>query len=449
MSENAPVKIIKSKLGTALSALSVGAALTIAPSAAASATVEPTVTTGALFNNPSGVAAGTAESAPDDPVRLAETRIKRHLLDLIGGAAQGSYIRISVYLHWDAEVTKALVAAHERGVNVQVVVGDDRYSAVANLKAGLAKIAAPHSWIRACRTVTQPDATVVHDACLAKDAAFPRDNVNHQKFFLFSRTKGAGDVYVDDVVVQSSGNLTSTDYTKWWNDALTVVGNTALHHAYRTYFDTQAAAAAGGPQTSNVTDASAGAAKVYFFPKSGDDTVVNILRTVIPAGTATPCGGNTAVGVGTKDGRTKIRIAQGHITRTEVAKQLWELAQAGCHVEIVYRSLENWDKEGNPYSQVSPWLTRPTTGKGRIILHDLANDERDGTDTHTKYLLIEGTYYNGPNKRIVFTGSHTYTENALRYNDEALLKYEDPAVFAAYLQNFEDQRAASLAEREL
>ncbi|MGA5102002.1 phospholipase D-like domain-containing protein [Streptomyces lavendulocolor] len=443
------MKITKSKFGTFLAAFAVGAALTVAPSASASATVEPTVTTGAIFNNPTGIATGSPEEASKTPEqRLAEKRIKDHLLGLIEGAEVGSYIRISVFLPWDHDVSKELVEAHKRGVNVQVIAGDGRFWAVSNLQTELAKQpGAPDSWIRTCKTVVEGK-EVIHDACLAKDSTVPRDNVNHQKFFLFSRTKGTGDVYVDNVVVQSSGNLTDADFTRMWNDALTVVGNSALHDAYKAYFAAQKVGAEGGTQISDYpTDTQAGAAKVYFFPKSGDDTIVNILKTVIPAD-ATTCGGNTAVG--TKDGRTKIRIAQGHTTRPEVAKQLWELAEKGCHIEIVYRSLENWDAEKNtPYSQVSPWLTRPTTGKGRIILHDLANDERGGTDTHTKYLLIEGTYYNGPNKKIVFTGSHTYTENALRYNDEALLKYEDPAVFDAYVKNFEDQRAASLAERNL
>lgn len=96
--------------------------------------------------------------------------------------------------------------------------------------------------------------------------------------------------------------------------------------------------------------------------------------------------------------------------------------------------------------QVANWLTRPVTGKGRITLHQLDNDGRGGTDSHTKYLLIEGTYYGGVNKKIVFTGSHTYTTTALRYNDETLLKYEDGSVFDAYVRNFEAQRTASLSE---
>jgi phosphatidylserine/phosphatidylglycerophosphate/cardiolipin synthase-like enzyme len=94
---------------------------------------------------------------------------------------------------------------------------------------------------------------------------------------------------------------------------------------------------------------------------------------------------------------------------------------------------------------VADWLARPTA-KGRITLHQLHNDERGGTGTHTKYLLVEGTYLGGANKKIVFTGSHTYTVTALKVNDEAMLKYEDAAVFDAYARNFEAQRAAAVAE---
>lgn len=94
--------------------------------------------------------------------------------------------------------------------------------------------------------------------------------------------------------------------------------------------------------------------------------------------------------------------------------------------------------------QVANWLTRPVTGKGCITLHQLDNDKRGGSDSHTKYLLVEGTYYGGVNKKIVFTGSHTYTTTALRYNDETLLKYEDATVFDAYVKNFEAQRAAAI-----
>lgn len=423
---------IKNKFRTVATALAVGAALTVAPAASAEPVVA--VTTGAVFNEPS-----SADAA-------ARGRILFHLADLVDGAETGSSVRISLYLFQSQYLADKLGAAHRRGVAVQVVLDADSTSTAAtSLRNQLAEPGSPDSWVRGCKP---------EEACLALDpgttATDPDgwyDNVNHNKFFLFSRTKGKGDTAVDNVVVQSSGNLTGQDLNAWWNDALTVAGNKELFDAYTRYFGDQAAAAIGQtPQVAEYAhDTQAGKAKVYFFPRSGTDTVVNILGTVAPVGTADSCGGNSA-GIGTTDGRTRIRIAQGHITRVEVARKLWELANAGCHIEIVYRSLDNWTADDKPMGQVANWLTRPVTGKGRITLHQLDNDGRGGTDSHTKYLLIEGTYYGGVNKKIVFTGSHTYTTTALRYNDETLLKYEDGSVFDAYVRNFEAQRAASLSE---
>lgn len=427
--------LIKKKLRTVVAALALGA---LVASPAAGAEPAPAVTTGPVFNDPTGDTA-------------AELRILRHLVQLVDGAEPQSTIRVSLYLYQSQWMTDRLAAAHKRGVTVQVVVDHDSAStALENLKGQLASPGGTDSWVRTCKR---------SEACLAKDpgttAADPDgtyDNVNHNKFFLFSRTKGTGTVPVDDVVVQSSGNLTASDVTSWWNDAMTVAGNKELFDAYTKYFDDQAAAAAGQrPQVDDYPyDVQAGKAKVYFFPRADTDVIVNILKTVAPAGTENPCGGNTprsatSPGFGTSDGRTRIRIAQGHITRPEVAEQLWALADAGCHVDIVYRKLDNWPLSQTARTRVADWLTRPTA-KGRIVLHQLHNDERGGTGSHTKYLLIEGTYHGGVNKKIVFTGSHTYTLTALRYNDETLLKYEDPAVFDAYLANFEAQRAAAESE---
>ncbi|MFF7182703.1 phospholipase D-like domain-containing protein [Streptomyces sp. NPDC008121] len=414
---------------TTAASLALGALLMATP--AASAEPVTAVTTGPVFNDPSGDT-------------TAQGRILSHLGRLVDGAEPQSSIRVSLYLYGSQWLTERLLAAHARGVTVQVVLDADTagYPAVSNLKNGLGG----DSWVRICKP---------EEACLAKDpgttAADPNgwyDNVNHNKYFLFSRTKGNGTVPVDDVVVQSSGNLIEQDRTKLWNDAMTVAGNKELFDAYTAYFGDQAGAAVGQvPQVDEYAhDTQAGKAKVYFFPRSGTDPVVNVLKTVAqPVGTAAPCYGN-APGSGTSDGRTRIRIAQGHIARPDVAEQLWKLADAGCHVEIVYGKLDNWPIDAAKFPlRVAEWLTRPTA-KGRIVLHQLHALERGGTSSHTKYLLIDGAYLGGANKKIVFTGSHTYTTMALKVNDEAMLKYEDPAVFDAYAVNFAAQRAASESE---
>jgi phosphatidylserine/phosphatidylglycerophosphate/cardiolipin synthase-like enzyme len=55
---------------------------------------------------------------------------------------------------------------------------------------------------------------------------------------------------------------------------------------------------------------------------------------------------------------------------------------------------------------------------------------------HSKYMLYTGHYNETAHRSIVFTGSHNVSGAALRDNDEILIKVENPAISAAYAQNF-------------
>ncbi|MEU6004578.1 hypothetical protein [Streptomyces sp. NPDC047453] len=63
--------------------------------------------------------------------------------------------------------------------------------------------------------------------------------INHNEFLTFSRIRNAGEA--EGVVIQTSTNETSLNPEKCWNSVYTVVGNTALHLAYRDYFNHLAA----------------------------------------------------------------------------------------------------------------------------------------------------------------------------------------------------------------
>ena len=106
-------------------------------------------------------------------------------------------------------VIDALVRAARRGVRVRLVTETDYLAevGVSDLKAA--------------------GVPVVDDR---RDGA-----LMHNKFFLFSRT-GAR----DDVVVQSSANLTTTDRVKAWNNAVTF-SDQRLYRAYGRYFSALAA----------------------------------------------------------------------------------------------------------------------------------------------------------------------------------------------------------------
>nr|WSW48018.1 phospholipase D-like domain-containing protein [Streptomyces sp. NBC_01001] len=423
-------KINMVTIATAATLTLVGASVPVSAAAVPGQTAA-LVTTGAIFNDPT------------DPA--GQNAILGHISHLIDGAVTGSDIKISSYVFESDWLVGRLNAAHLRGVNVQVVLDSESVArqaggpAYAALRDGLARKTASsgNSWVRVCAE---------GQACLAKDPnphdSFP--SVNHNKFYLFSRTTGSATatVPVDDVVVQTSANQTVWDREKARNDALTVAGNKALYDGYAAYFTRQAAAQADPAlQVSDLPDdTQAGPAKAYFFPRS-TDVVLNILNTVdnpVPGQLA--CHGNSA-GYGTADGRTVIRVAMHQITRLEVAKKLWELDDAGCYVDIVYRNLDNTG------TQIVDQLAKPTR-YGGIGLHRLNDDTAGGTSTHSKYLLIEGTYKGLPDQKIVFTGSHPYTVSGLTSNDEALLKYDDTPrtpdtpspVYDAYRENFRTQR---------
>ena len=73
-------------------------------------------------------------------------------------------------------------------------------------------------------------------------------------------------------------------------------------------------------------------------------------------------------------------------------------------------------------------------------------DDKGGNHVHSKYLLIDSEYQDGSTakaRKLVWTGSHNYTEPALRFNDETLLRVDDADVFEAYQKNFTTLRAQS------
>ncbi|MFF8831876.1 phospholipase D-like domain-containing protein [Streptomyces sp. NPDC015131] len=416
-----------------------------------------------------GAAAMQTGAVWNDPTDTAKQyAIRDHLVALVDGATPGSDIKISAYVLGGSnepggtthKLRDSLVAAHERGVNVQLILDSEssRYWESKNVFTHLAAaLAEPtgkgnDSWLRMCpftpRNPADPnDQDIDSQACLAKDPNETDDwgGVNHNKFYLFSETTGTGTVPVKDVVVQTSANMTTWDAKYAWNDALRVVGNQTLYRAYQGYFELQAAAQADRTKVmSDVRlDTQAGRAKAYFFPRS-EDVIVNILKTVdnpVPGQTG-PCRGNSA-GYGTKGGHTVVRVAIHGVTRNEVAQALAALDTAGCYVDVVYRTMSD--------------EARATLEGSGVTLHQLNSDTWSDTltSTHSKYALVEGTYNGKADQKIVFTGSHPYTKSALTTNDEALLKWDDsaagdvphtPSVYDSYRYNFWAQRAAADAQ---
>lgn len=367
-----------------VAAAGVTAAAFLTPATPAAAAVS----SGAVFNNPT--------------VASQQYAIVEHLQNLIRGASAGSTIRVAIYHFTLTRVSNDLLAAHDRGVNVKLVVDSQsrNYAAVQSLIGALGTNRANPSSVTVCTT---------DRACIG-NAGTP---IMHNKFFLFSNTLGSS-----NVLVQTSANLTNANAESYWNNAVTLVGNTAVYNAYVSYFNDLAAQAKNNDYYRTT---SSGNAKAYFFPRAGSsastDTIYNMLDENVT------CQGNTSTG--TETGRTIIRIGMWYFSRNPIATKLRQLADQKCWVDIVYTTMD---------ADVRGILD----GHARIKLYRISGDHI----VHSKYMLIEGTYAGKKDTKWVMTGSHNYTNAALRENDEALLRIQSATIHDQYRSNFWALRAA-------
>ncbi|MCP2256399.1 Phosphatidylserine/phosphatidylglycerophosphate/cardiolipin synthase [Streptoalloteichus tenebrarius] len=347
------------------------------------------------------VASSAVFNKPGDAAR--QYAIIKHLRSLIQGAAPGSEIHAAIYHFSDTAVAADLVAARDRGVKVRLVVDQSSESraAVENLVKALGTDRSKPSWVRICTK---------GGACIG-NVGTP---IMHNKFFLFSNTSGSS-----NVLVQSSSNLTKDNAEKYWNNAVTLVGDTALYNGYLSYFRDLAAMKKTGDYYRTVNGDNT---KAYFFPRAGSDASTDTIYNMLDDNVA--CEGNTSVG--TKSGRTIIRIAMWYFSRDAIARKLRELADRKCWVEVVYTTLDAGSRSH-------------LANHDRIVLRQI-----DGNQiVHSKYMLIEGTYAGVKDSKWVMTGSHNYTNAALRENDEALVRIRSNAIHDQYRANFREMRDAA------
>lgn len=384
--------------------------------------------TGAIFNDPT--------------VAADKSAIQDRIVALVDGAPAGSLVRMAMYYADDPTIPEALAAAKARGVNVQVIF-DSKETALApyqTLVSALGTSLTASSWVLACPAGR---------GCIGTRTLGSVAAINHNKFFLFSSTGGAA-----NVVVQSSANLhTGRDGLGGWNNALELVGNTAIYNAYSGYFGDLAARVADNDYyTSGRPPVTSGNTKIHFYPRHEsasatspyDDPSADTIETVLDH---VACKGNSVVG--TQDGthRTVIRVAMDIFSRSYLAQKLVDLDAQGCYVEVA----ETYDAADTSQQTVMNTLLRATSSayNGVNVSYYCANNapggsQHDHTDIwiHSKYLQVEGDYYGVPDRSVTWTGSANFSTNSLRQSDETVLQYEDtsPAaagsVFAAYRSNF-------------
>jgi hypothetical protein len=376
---------------------------------------------------------------------------------LVRGAAPGSTIKLSMYDITLVKEARLLVAAAKdpkRRVHVQVVTDGTSVIfpasggqpskanlAYGTLKKGLGTDLRKPSWLVTCPYEihgTGNHQTLTTHACIGDRS---KRGINHTKFAVFSRTGG-----ISNVTYVTSGNLTLGSGPYAWNNAVTLNGDVTTYKAYWG-FHTDLAHKRKVPRNDyySFRKPKAGSlGRAYFFPEGGKDPAGGIdSRTDVVANflSKVTCTGNRTVGT-PGDHRTIVRAAVAWWSRTNIARKLWSLDNAGCDVEVAM-TRDAYD------AKALSIMTDPTGARhGGVKVHifpDLAHDY-----VHSKYLLVEGGYNHQHDARVVWTGSHNFTGTALRTFDETTLQlFGGGRLAPAYAANFKQVAAAAPCTRQM
>lgn len=357
---------------------------------AANATFNPQA--GPIFNDPEG----TADQ---------QYAIVRQIEDNIDNAPKGSVIRVAFYSISLNDFADKLIAAHQRGVYVKVLMDQHSQNSIwTRLVAELGS--------KVSTTSASSYAALCYGGCVAHHYTNGVPSAElHTKFYLFS---GGG----TRTVTLSSANPTRAQAEVASNNSYTAVGNDGLYNAYVKTF-TDMSLGTTGTYNPDYYWTYGSNPKAYFWPKaSGEsDTILGMLQLVTCSSTYP----------------TQVRVAMFEWTdnRLALAKQLATMASKGCKVTVIYTK-----------SQISPNVQSALASPGIDVRDTTHGTNADGYAehyTHDKYLLIDGRYNGVSGKRIVVTGSANYTANGLYHNDESDMKLTSSPTYLAYLADFNHQ----------
>jgi len=368
---------------------------------------------GAFFNNPH--------------IPSQRYRIERRLLDTLRHVPKGETVRIALYSFDRIPVANAIVAAHKRGVRIQMLLNDHwENRAMQIVRAALGTNTRAKNFIYKCKSGCR---TLVDQY----------RNL-HSKFYLFPKAGKS-----ERVIALGSHNFTMNADRHQWNDIFFFQAKKDLYREFvktfndmkKDYSKTQPSLHFCGTPTGSFCDDSVDKYTNWVFPKKStpqSDLVLNMLNK-IQCLTPDGAGGQT---------RTKLALsmhtmrgARGNYLAAAI-RQKWA---EGCDFRVSYGLIGFRTKQ----------ILGAATARGRIPLRSTGLDydpdddfdlNNDGDDdviltyyTHQKYFVIQGTYNGHPGTSMVLTGSSNWASLGTA-QDEIFFTILGAGNARRYLKNF-------------
>lgn len=333
-----------------------------------------------------------------DPVKInnkqSDNKIMDSIIHYLKYTPKGAEVHVSVFLFSYDPLIKAMKEAYARGVNIHLTIDDGREESIKENKETLLQLMA---------TFKSPSrvVTVISDASAT--------SINHNKYVLFSEIHLPNGI-VKNVVFSTSHNFILAG-TKKIQDAI-VLSNKKLYDAFLDNWKQIASRAKSGMKNFTYREVDIDSIRAYFFPRrkngawDGRDTHLEIFDKISDYSTA------------------NIRVVMSDWSRVEVAEKLTELQKKGVKVEVIAK-----DKSGQ---DVLDELERLRVAGGYVKVIKMSEK-----NNHSKITLVKGTW-EGKKQNLLFTGSHNYTYNALKNNNEVLLMLKNARLFNDYDVYFDE-----------
>ncbi len=334
----------------------------------------------------------------------------RKLTRAIESTPGGETIRIAAYSFALGSVADALLAAHRRGVHVQLIFNDhELYDAQKRLRKALGSNAKKKSYVVRCQ-----------GSCRGIGGNM------HQKFFMFSKVGKAR-----NVVMNGSNNVTKHNAEDQWADLYVVVGKRKLyltflkmfrqmrldHDVEPTYFFQQ------------VQKHQAQFFPYRKVPREQDPLFQALAPIRCPVTTPEPEPGKPEP---EPIRHTTLRIsmfAWNGMRGRDLALRVSDIATAGCRVEVILG--EGIGSAVRDILKANPLVT---------VTEPTATNKRGTIYTHQKVFSVGGSYGSKDDATLVWTGSHNWSDSALR-RDDLLLRVNNPEIYARYQHSFDVIRA--------
>lgn len=323
------------------------------------------------------------------------------LIEMIDATPKDADINLAIFGFSHKGVIDALKRASNRGVKLHLLID---YSLTETQEENRPTVIAIKAFLNANSEVL----TVKNDASAT--------SIQHCKFVLFSELNTQNGL-VKDVVFSTSHNFNIAD-SKKIQDAV-VLNQPALYQAFLTYFNEVKSRAASGMKNYSyqqfIDDANG--IDAQFYPKRkngvafGDDSIIELLDAISAPATAT----------------VRVGMSDWTASRLNVVNKLLDLAKKGAKVEVIAK-----DKAD---TEILTALENLRKSGAFVKVYNI-----NVTNIHSKFFMIEGEW-KGTQAKVLATGSHNLTGNALRNNNEVLLILKNyNALYDSYVNYYNEMK---------